>query len=409
MDTLVMILAGGEGTRLYPLTRDRAKPAVPFGGRYRIIDFVLSSFLNSGFYKIKVLTQYKSDSLNRHLQRGFQLNSMLGFFIEMVPAQMRTGKNWYQGSADAIYQNIHNIVAENPKHVAVFGADHIYKMDPRQMVDFHIKHDADITIAAIPFPIEKSSSFGILHADSNWRGIDFVEKPVNPPSMPNDPSMALVSMGNYIFKTDVLLSAVTEDAADQSSSHDFGKDIIPRLFKDKKVMVYDFNRNTIVGMLERERGYWRDVGNLDSYWEASMDLISPAPSVDIHNRRWPILTNTSPAPPAKFVFADQANQRIGLATDSLVSEGCIISGGHIHRTILSPYCRINSFSRVDESILFDGVDIGRHCMIRRTIIDKDVRIPPYTQIGYDLEEDRKRFQVTEGGIVVIAKGTVLDR
>ena len=403
-NVLVVILAGGEGSRLYPLTLHRAKPAVPFGGRYRIVDFVLSNFINSGFYRIKVLTQYKSDSLSRHISRGFRLNSMLGFFVETIPAQMRLGPEWYRGSADAIYQNIESIIAENPSHVCVFGADHIYKMDVSQMLENHIVANADCTVAAIPFPTEEAGEFGIISINDQWKMIDFVEKPENPTPIPSNPSKSLVSMGNYIFKTDVLIDAVSQDAKDPNSSHDFGKNILPNIFPDKNVKVYDFNSNIVPGMHERERGYWRDVGGIESYWQSSMDLASVSPVIDIHNKEWPLLTNTYPAPPAKLVWSDQKTKRIGIATDSLICEGCIISGGHIHRTILSPNVRINSFSNVEESILFDNVDVGRHAMIRRAIVDKNVNIPPYTQIGYDLDEDRKRYHVTDTGIVVIAKG-----
>lgn len=402
-DVLVMILAGGEGSRLLPLTADRAKPAVHFGGRYRLIDFVLSNFINSGFLKIKVLTQYKSDSLNRHISRAYRLNSMLGFFVETIPAQMRVGKDWYKGSADAIFQNIINVVNESPSQVCVFGADHIYKMDVRQMMEFHLDNDADATISAIPFPREKASSFGIIGVDDNWRMTDFEEKPGNPKPMPGNDSMSLVSMGNYIFKTEFLLDAVNDDAKDENSSHDFGKDIIPKMFGNSKVMVYDFAKNNVPGMHERERGYWRDVGSIDSFWEASLDLISVEPVMDIHNRKWPLLTHTEPLPPAKFVWADKKTKRIGLATESLVSVGCIISGGNIHRSVLSPNVRINSFSQVEESVLFDNVDVGRHAMIRKAIIEKNIRIPPYYQIGYDLEEDRKKFTVSEDGVVVVPR------
>lgn len=407
-DVLVMILAGGEGSRLHPLTKERAKPAVPFGGPYRIIDFVLSNFFHSQFYKVWILTQYKSDSLNRHISRGWRFSTLPGFFVETIPAQMRTGTNWFKGSADAIFQNLHNVQSENTSHVFIFGADHIYKMDVRQMLEYHTVNEADCTIAAIPYPIERASAFGIIEADDEMQMVDFQEKPEFPKSMPGDPSKALVSMGNYIFKTDVLVKAVQEDAEDENSSHDFGKDIIPKLFKKKRIMVYDYKTNIVPGMHERERGYWRDVGSIDGYWECSMDLISVSPVIDIHNKRWPILTHTQPLPPAKFVFADRKTQRIGIATDSLVSGGCIISGGHIHRTILSPNVRINSFSRVEDSILFDNVDVGRHAMIRRAIIEKNVCIPPYTQIGYDLEEDKKRFMVSENGIVVIPKGAIIE-
>jgi glucose-1-phosphate adenylyltransferase len=280
-------------------------------------------------------------------------------------------------------------------------------MDVQQMLEFHIESDADCTVAAIPYPREKSSAFGIVGVNDNWQMNDFTEKPQTPLPMPGDESKSLVSMGNYIFKADVLIDAVKQDAQDPDSLHDFGKNIIPSLFKHKKVMVYDYAGNDVPGMQERERGYWRDVGNLDNYWESSMDLISISPVIDIHNPKWPLLSYTTFAPPAKFIWADRKTRRIGISTDSLVSEGCIISGGHIHRTILSPNVRINSFSNVEESILFHGVDIGRHAMVRKAIIDKNVKIPPYMQIGYDIDQDRERFTVSEGGVVVIPKDTKL--
>ncbi len=404
---LTMILAGGAGTRLEPLTRERAKPAVPFGGRYRIIDFCLSNFANSGFYKTKVLTQYKSDSLNNHLSRAWRMTAFLGHYVEAVPAQMRTGMEWYRGSADAIYQNLNIITDEEPDHTFVFGADHIYRMDVRQMLDFHLEMQADCTVAAIPVPLALGREFGIIDVGPDGRMRDFVEKPKNPPPMPGNPKMCLASMGNYLFRTDSLVREVVRDAADEKSAHDFGKNIITNMFKESRVFIYDFATNTFPGMLEKERGYWRDVGNIDVYYQSNMDLVDVDPTINLYNDRWPIYSYVNTLPPAKFVFADVENRRVGHATDSLVSEGSIISGGHVHRSVLSPKVRVNSFAEVTDSILFENVEIGRRCRIRRAIIDKNVVVPPNTTIGFDPEEDRRRFHVTPGGVVVIPKGMKL--
>ncbi|MCY1075402.1 glucose-1-phosphate adenylyltransferase [Archangium lansingense] len=401
---LAMILAGGAGTRLEPLTRERAKPAVPFGGRYRIIDFVLSNFANSGIYRMKVLTQYKSDSLNKHLSRAWRMSAFLGHYVETVPAQMRTGMDWYKGSVDAIYQNLNLITDEEPDHIFVFGADHVYRMDCRQMLDFHTSRKAACTVAAIPVPIEEGKEFGIIDVGPDGRMKGFVEKPKNPPPMPGNPKYCLASMGNYLFSTDSLVKEVVRDAAAEASAHDFGKSIISQLYKHEPVYVYDFAQNVIAGQEEKERGYWRDVGNIDTYYQSNMDLVEVDPVFNLYNDRWPIYTQPNNFPPAKFVFADRENSRVGHCTDSLVSEGCIISGGHAHRSVLSPKVRINSFSEVQESILFENVTIGRRCRIRRAIIDKNVEIPPGMTIGYDLDEDRRRFHVTPGGVVVIPKG-----
>ena len=402
--TLAMILAGGAGTRLEPLTRERAKPAVPFGGRYRIIDFVLSNFANSGIYRMKVLTQYKSDSLNKHLSRAWRMTAFLGHYVETVPAQMRTGMDWYKGSADAIYQNLNIITDEEPDHIFVFGADHVYRMDCQQMLDFHIDRKAACTVAAIPVPLEEGKEFGIIDMGADGRMKGFVEKPQNPPPMPGNPKMCLASMGNYLFSTDLLVKEVVRDAADDTSAHDFGKSIISELYKHQPVYVYDFAQNSIAGQEEKERGYWRDVGNIDTYYQSNMDLVEVEPIFNLYNDRWPMYTQPNNLPPAKFVFADKEHSRVGYATDSLVSEGCIISGGHVNRSVLSPKVRVNSFSEVEDSILFENVTIGRRCRIRRAIIDKNVEIPPGMTIGYDLEEDRRRFHVTSGGVVVIPKG-----
>jgi len=402
---LAMVLAGGHGTRLEPLTKERAKPAVPFGGRYRIIDFCLSNFANSGILKVKVLTQYKSESLNTHLSRAWRMTAFLGHYVESVPAQMRTGMEWYKGSADAIYQNLNIITDEEPQLTFVFGADHVYRMDVRQMLDFHLAHRADCTVAAIPVPISQAKEFGIIEVGPNGEMRNFLEKPISPPpEMPGNPGMCLASMGNYLFTTDALVQEVVRDAANEESVHDFGKSIISEMYKRARVYVYDFEQNVVPGQDAKERGYWRDVGSLDSYYQANMDLVEVDPTFNLYNDQWPIYTENHNFPPAKFVFADREHNRVGNATDSLISEGCIISGGHTHRSVLSPKVRVNSFSEVLESILFENVEIGRHCKIRRAIIDKNVDIPPGMTIGYDPEEDRQHFQVTESGVVVIPKG-----
>jgi glucose-1-phosphate adenylyltransferase len=408
--TLALVLAGGEGRRLDPLTRDRAKPAVPFGGRYRIIDFVLSNFVNSGFLKIKVLTQYKSESLNSHLSRGWRLSAMLDHYVETVPAQMRTGREWFKGSADAVYQNLNLITDEEPEHVFVFGADNIYRMQIRQMLDYHLQKRADCTVAAIPQPIELADQFGVIEVDADGRMVGFQEKPKqrDAKTIPGDPTRVLASMGNYLFTTDSLVREIVEDAA-RDTAHDFGKSIIAEMYKDSKVFVYDFAQNDVPGQEAKERGYWRDVGTLDAYYQASMDLIEVDPIFNLYNGAWPIHTFQGNYPPAKFVFNDPGANRVGEATDSLVSEGCIVSGGRVRRSILSPRVRINSYAEVDESILLDGVNIRRHCKVRRAIIDKHVVVPPGTTIGYDLDLDRRRgFTVTESGIVVIPKGMKIE-
>jgi glucose-1-phosphate adenylyltransferase len=406
---LTMILAGGEGRRLMPLTQHRAKPAVPFGGRYRIVDFVLSNFINSGFFKVKILTQYKADSLIRHVTRGYRLNSQFGFFVDISPAQMRLGPDWYKGSADAIYQNFHAILDENPNYVCVFGSDHIYKMDIRQMLGFHQQTKAHATVAAIPVPVEEASKFGIMEVDKDWRLVGFEEKPAAPKPMPGDPSRALASMGNYIFSTNKLLEEIDRDAQIQGSAHDFGKNIIPSMFQEGKVYVYDFLTNEVPGQAERERGYWRDVGDVDAYYRASMDLVSVTPIIDLYNRLWPIHTHSLQGPPAKFVFSDERSRRIGIATDSMVSEGCIVSGGAIDRSILGPFVRVNSYSQVDETIVFEGAEIGRYARLRRCIVDKFVKIPANCEIGYDPERDKARgFTVTPEGITVVPRGTRVE-
>jgi glucose-1-phosphate adenylyltransferase len=405
--TLAMILAGGEGKRLAPLTNERAKPAVPFGGRFRIIDIVLSNFANSGVLRMKVLTQYKSDSLNTHLSRGWRLSSLLGQFVEAVPAQQRTGPEWYRGSADAIYQNLNLVTDEAPEYVFVFGADHIYRMDTRQMLDFHAEQRADCTVAAIPVPIEEAGGFGCITVDGNGRMIDFQEKPQNPVPMPGSTTHVLASMGNYLFTTESLVQEIVRDAGSESA-HDFGRSIMTEMYKRAKVCVYDLAQNKVPGQGPNEAGYWRDVGDLDTYYDANMDLVSVDPRFSLYNSQWPVFTAPNhQSAPAKFIFNDLTDKRIGSATDSLVSEGCIISGGHVHRCVLSPNVRVNSYSEVTDSILFEGVNVGRHARIRKTIIDKNVDIPPGTTIGFDVDEDRKRFFVSPAGTVVVPKGTRL--
>ncbi len=404
MKTLGMILAGGIGKRLWPLTRDRAKPAVPFGGHFRIIDFVLNNFINSNIFRLKVLTQFKSDSLIRHIGIAYRLSRSIDQYCDVVPAQMRTGERWYEGTADAIFQNLNTVVDINPDHVAVFGGDHVYKMDVQQMIDFHVEHYADLTIAAIPRPLDEASSFGVIITNPDDSIVGFEEKPDNPTPIPNRNSFAYISMGNYIFNTDVLIRLIQEDAQIDDSTHDFGADIIPYMVQHGyRVFAYDFSTNFIPGMTETERGYWRDVGTIDAYYAANMDLKAVSPTFNLYNKKWPIRTVHSEEPPAKFVFADYG-ERYGQAIDSLVSNGCIISGATVQDSILSPGVFVHSYAEVKNSIVMQGVDIGRHCRIKNAIIDKAVRIPPNTEIGYDMSEDKKHFTVTQGGIIVIPKG-----
>ncbi len=406
---LAMILAGGEGRRLDPLTRERAKPAVPFGGRYRIIDFVLSNLANSGVLKMKVVVQYKSESLNAHIQRGWRLTALLNQYVEIVPAQMRVGPKWFEGSADAIYQNLNIITDEEPDHTFVFGADHVYRMDVRQMLQFHRDKNAELTVAAIPIPVSEASGFGIIEVDEDGRMVGFVEKPTSGvKAVPGDPTRCLASMGNYLFTTDSLVQEIVRDAGDPNSAHDFGRSIVASMHQRKRVYVYDFGRNVVPGQSEKERGYWRDVGSLDAYYQANMDLVAVDPVFSLYNERWPIYTIQHNAPPVKFVFNNERENRVGRATDSLVSEGCIISGSWVHHSILSPKVRVNSYAHVEDSIVFENVNIGRHCRIRRSIIDKHVDVPPHTTIGYDHDRDRRQFHVTESGIVVIPKGMRIE-
>lgn len=397
-----MIMAGGKGTRLHPLTRDRAKPAVPFGGKYRIIDWVLSNFVNSGIYSIYVLTQFKSQSLIDHLQRGWGYNSILkDHFIVPVPAQMRTGDTWYTGTADAIYQNLNLIRESRPHYVAVFGGDHIYRMDISQMVAFHNDMDADVTIAGISVPIEEASAFGVMKVDEHHRITEFQEKPKNPSPMPGDSTRALASMGNYIFSCRALIDALERDAVDENSSHDFGKDVLPRMLqREQGVFCYNFEDNVVPGEVGKNT-YWRDVGTIENYYAASMDMKEIVPRFNLYNMQWPIRTQPYDLPPAKFVHDEDG--RRGQAIMSIVSEGCIISGGKLTGSVLGRNVRVRSYTEVEDSIIFDNVEIGRNCRLRKVIIDKNVKIPDGERIGFDRAEDEKRFFVSPTGIVVIAK------
>jgi glucose-1-phosphate adenylyltransferase len=405
---LTMILAGGMGERLYPLTRDRAKPAVPFGGRYRIIDFVINNFINSGLLKIKVLTQFKSNSLIEHITRTWRLVPEIGQYVDCVPAQMRKGPFWFRGTADAVFQNLELIFDDRPEYVCVFGGDHIYKMDVNQMLEEHLSNEADLTIATIPVPANEAHHFGIVEVDDDWRVTGFVEKPKSgAKTIPGRPDMVLASMGNYIFTSKVMIDVLQKNAL-RDAAHDFGKEIIPDMYPRTKVFAYDFGKNHIAGEEGHNRGYWRDVGTIDSYMAACLDLVSVTPAFNLYNPQWPMISAPMHLPPAKFVFADASSQRIGIATDSLVSDGSIISGGTINRCVLHPRVRIHSYSEVDESILMDGVEVGRHCRIRRAIIDKGVKLPAGTTIGHDLESDRQKYTVTDSGIVVVPKGAEIS-
>ena len=403
-NVLGMIMAGGEGSRLHPLTKERAKPSVYFGGKYRIIDFVLNNFINSGIFKIKVLTQFKSDSLIKHLTAGWNLNRMLGQYIDPVPAQMRTGGNWYMGTADAVFQNFNLIADENPDYVAVFGGDHIYKMDISQMLDFHRHAGAVATVAAIPKPIEEAHKFGIIEVDESGRMIGFEEKPKHPRPIPGNPKMCLLSMGNYIFNKKFLVRELFNDAKLSGSSHDFGKDVIPKIYPDYPIYVYDFSTNHIPGELPHQSNYWKDVGTLEAYFEANMTLRDVVPEINLYNDAWPIRTAPGQSPPAKFVFSgEELEKRKGDALDSIVCGGCIISGGRVIRSVLSRGVRVHSLAVVEDSIIFPDVQIGEKAHIRRTIIDRGVKIAPNEKIGFDPEADSKRFFVGEGGIVVICQ------
>ena len=397
-DVLVIVLAGGAGERLAPLTRERAKPAVYFGGPYRIIDFVLSNCINSGLRHIFIATQYKSLSLNRHIRRGWTMVSEeLGEFVEILPPQKRVGEHWYQGTADAVYQNLYSIIREAPKYVIVLAGDHVYKMDYLKMLRFHQDMAAEVTLAAIEVPIADGKRFGIVAVDETDLVTGFLEKPADPPSMPGQPDLTLASMGIYVFDSAVLIKALEEDAAKPHSHHDFGKDIIPALIGHGRTYAYPFYDEN-----KKAAKYWRDIGTIDAYYEAQMDLCQVNPEFNMYDPEWPMRTYMPQAPPAKFVFAE--DWRRGEAQDSLISQGCIVSGSQIHGSILCPNVRVHSFCTIEESILMPGVRVGRHARIRKASVDRDVDIPRGALIGFNPEEDRRRHTVSDDGIVVVAPG-----
>jgi len=402
-ETVAVILAGGRGSRLEPLTRDRAKPAVPFGGLYRIADFVLSNCLNSGFRKLLLLTQYKAQSLDRHINLGWRdfFCRELDEFIDVVPPQQRIDDNWYQGTADAVYQNIYAIEREQPKYVVILAGDHIYKMNYRTMLDFHKESNADLTIGALRVSPQEAQQFGVMAIDNESRVIEFAEKPADPKPMPTDPARCLASMGIYIFSARFLYECLCDDASTRGSRHDFGADIIPRAIRTSRVFAFPFLDEN-----RKQEAYWRDVGTLDAYFEANMDLVEVDPLLNLYDSDWPIRSYQPNLPPPKFVFGGAGStDRRGEALDSIVCQGAILSGGSARRCVIGPGVRVNSYADISESILFEGVNVGRHCRIRRAIVDKGVCIPSGTEIGYDLDIDRNRgWTVTESGIVVIARG-----
>ena len=400
---LAMVMAGGKGERLYPLTLHRAKPAVPFGGKYLIIDFTLSNCLNSGLRKIAVLIQYKSHSLDRHIRRGWDiLNSELGEFIASIPPQQRISEDWYRGTADAVYQNLFLMDNEQPAFLLVLAGDHIYKMNYADMYDFLIAKQADAVVGAIEFPLAEASRFGVIGVDEDCRILRFDEKPPRPAPIPSDPSHAFVSMGIYLFRSDVIREHLVEDAK-RETSHDFGKNIIPRMIQNSRVFAFKFHDEN-----KKAVKYWRDIGTLDAYWEANMDLVAVDPLFNMYDQMWPIRTYQGQFPPAKFVFADDyEGGRMGIALDSIVCGGCIVSGARVQNSVLSPNVLVQDHAEVRESVVMENVVIGEHSRIRRAIIDKDVNIPPKTEIGYDPDADRSRFTVTDSGLVAISKGMKL--
>jgi glucose-1-phosphate adenylyltransferase len=394
---LGIVLAGGEGKRLSPLTQDRAKPAVPFGGNYRLIDFVLSNLVNGDIRQIAVLTQYKSHSLDRHITTTWRMSQLLGGYVTPVPAQQRLGPRWYTGSADAIFQSLNLIYDERPDIVVVFGADHVYRMDPRQMIDQHLQTGAGVTIAGLRVPRREATEFGVIDAAADGKVLGFLEKPADPPGLPDSPEESFASMGNYVFTTDALLEALRTDAADEDSVHDMGGSIMPMLAGAGEAWVYDFSTNVVPGATERDHGYWRDVGTIDSYYDSHMDLVSVTPVFNLYNDRWPIYTLPPQLPPAKFVLG-------GRAEESMVSAGAIIGGGAVHGSVISPGVRVERGARVEGSVVHDGVVIGEGAIVRRAILDKNVVVPPGARIGVDAELDRERYHVSAGGVTVLGKG-----
>lgn len=401
--TLTVVLAGGKGSRLEPLTLDRAKPAVPFGGAYRIIDFTLSNCLNSGLRHVLVLTQYKAMSLQRHVNMGWRnsCNWEMGEFIEVVPPEQRIDEHWYRGTADAVYQNIYAIEKTNPQHVVILAGDHVYKMNYDKMVAFHKENQADVTVAALQAPVQQAAGqFGVMEAEADFRIVGFEEKPAEPKPIPGKPDRCLASMGIYVFSAHFLYEQLCKNAAQIGAGHDFGHNIIPSIIDSQRVFAFPFLDEN-----QKDEAYWRDVGTLDAYYEANMDLVAVDPLLNVYDQSWPIRTFQPNLPPAKFVFAEpDPGGRRGSAVDSIVCAGSILSGGQVSGSVVGPMCRINSYSSVEDSILFEGVQVGRHARIRRAIIDKGVQIPAGTQIGFDAAEDQARgFTMTESGIVVIAK------
>jgi glucose-1-phosphate adenylyltransferase len=405
---LAIVLAGGEGKRLMPLTADRAKPAVPFGGPYRLIDFALSNVVNSGYLKVVVLTQYKSHSLDKHITATWRMSTLLGNYVAPVPAQQRVGKEWYLGSADAIFQSLNLIHDEHPDIVVVVGADHVYRMDFSQMVEQHVETGAGVTVAAIRQPISLADQFGVIEVDdADQRKIgQFLEKPTNAKGLPDAPDEVFASMGNYVFDADVLVDAVTSDHDLEGTKHDMGGDIVPAFVNRGEGYVYDFKNNDVPGATERDRGYWRDVGTIDAYFEANMDLISIHPVFNLYNYEWPIYTTTGFLPPAKFVHGH--GDRVGEALNSSVSPGCVISGAQVHGSVLAPRVKVHSYATIVDSVILDAVEIGRYATIRRAIIDKYTVIHEHAKIGIDHDQDRARgFHVTESGIVVVPRDSVV--
>jgi glucose-1-phosphate adenylyltransferase len=400
---LAIVLAGGEGKRLLPLTADRAKPAVPFGGIYRMVDFVLSNLANAGFLKIVVLTQYKSHSLDRHITKTWRMSTLLGNYVTPVPAQQRLGPYWFAGSADAIFQSLNLVDDERPSHVIVFGADHIYRMDPAQMVDAHLQSGAAVTVAGIRQPVHMADQFGVIEVgDTGSQITAFREKPADAVGLRDAPDQVFASMGNYVFNTSALYEMLHLDAKDPTSKHDMGGNLIPMLVERNEAHVYDFKDNDVPGSTDRDRGYWRDVGTLDSFYDAHMDLIAVHPVFNLYNSQWPIYTDHPPWPPAKFVHG--SGNRVGRAVSSMVSPGAIISGALVEESVISPNVRVHSWASVQGSVLMEGVEVGRGAVVRRAIIDKNVVIPEGAEIGVDLELDRTRYTVSANDVVVIGKG-----